>query len=195
MTARMPNSMIYIYLRSCRFGKEAEADHEGDPDPRAVRPNQRRATLASAIREIYPSRTEIAASPTLGTRVIRLAAVALALPPAVMGGVRKRQHEVFHRHVAAYGADQGAVGEARDRALIREIMDLAAAAEAVRNHGAVDFAIVRDRGVRGQDRPLPARNAHAGRVFKIPDMSCDGTVPSKSAFKFTLSSGARSRSR
>jgi hypothetical protein len=50
--------------------------------------------------------------------------------------------EVFHRHVAAYGADQRAVGEARDRALIREIMDLAAAAEAVRNHGAVDIAML-----------------------------------------------------
>ena len=98
--------------------------------------------------------------------------------------------KVFYRRVAAYGADQRAVGEARDRALIREIMDLAAAAEAARNHGAVDIAIVRDRGVRDQDRRLPARCAHAGRVFKIQDMSCDGTVPSKFAFRFTLSSGA-----
>jgi hypothetical protein len=48
-------------------------------------------------------------------------------------------------------------------------MEFAGAAEAVRNQRAVDRGIVRDVGVRGQDRPFPAGNAHAGRVFEISD--------------------------
>jgi hypothetical protein len=173
--------------------------------------------LASAIREIYPPRTEIAASPTLGTRVILgLAAVALALPLAVMGGVRKRQHdaaasesvgrprccnnmvahgEVFYRRVAAYGADQRAVGEARDRALIREIMDLAAAAEAVRNHGAVDIAMLATVASWARIVPCQPGTLTLVAFSKFEMMSWAGTVPSKFVFRLTLSSGARSRSR
>jgi hypothetical protein len=75
--------------------------------------------------------------------------------------------KLLDRTVAAYGADQRAVGEARDRALIREIMDLAAAAEAVRC--AVDIGMLETVASWASIVPLPARNAHAGRVFEIRD--------------------------